>query len=86
MTAAHACAQVWTSPGQWSFPINLPVQAFGVFPAGTLQNGQTYPWTEDLDFRIFKGRVAKGALHCTFLPGHDVAVAHEMAVLCYHDM
>jgi Domain of unknown function (DUF4336) len=20
------CAQVWTSPGQWSFPVNLPVQ------------------------------------------------------------
>lgn len=20
------CTQVWTSPGQWSFPVNLPVQ------------------------------------------------------------
>lgn len=51
---------MWSSPGQWSFPINLPVQAFGVFPAATLQQGEKYPWSEDLDFRIFKGRVAKG--------------------------
>jgi hypothetical protein len=51
--------QVWASPGQWSFPVNLPVQAFGVFPDGTLRPGETYPWSEDLDFRIFKGRVAK---------------------------
>jgi hypothetical protein len=38
----------------------VSVQAFGVFPAGMLRPGDTYPWSEDLDFRIFKGRVAKG--------------------------
>jgi len=53
-------AQVWSSPGQWSFPLNLPVQFFGVFPQATLQQGETYPWSDDLDFRIFKGRVANG--------------------------
>ena len=52
---------MWASPGQWSFPVNLPVQFFGVFPEATLQPGGSYPWSQDLDFRIFKGRVANGA-------------------------
>lgn len=44
------------------------MQAFGVFPTGTLRPGETYPWSEDLDFRVFKGRVAKGAALFSFTP------------------
>jgi hypothetical protein len=29
-------AQVWVAPAQWSFPLNLPPQFFGIFPAGEL--------------------------------------------------
>jgi len=29
-------AQVWVAPAQWSFPVNLPPQFFGIFPAGEL--------------------------------------------------
>lgn len=29
-------AQVWVAPGQFSFPLNLPNQFFGIFPAGEL--------------------------------------------------
>lgn len=55
-------AKVWSSPGQWSFPLNLPSQLFGIFPEATLEQGQSYPWSPDLDFRIFRGMVAKGNL------------------------
>jgi hypothetical protein len=29
-------AKVWVAPAQWSFPLNLPPQFFGIFPAGEL--------------------------------------------------
>lgn len=59
--------QVYVAPHQWSFPLNLPVQLFGIFPAGTLEEGGQYPWGDELDFRIFSANLAQGAA-----PGHSV--------------
>ena len=52
---------MYVAPHQWSFPLNLPVQLFGIFPAGTLDEGGEYPWGDELDFRIFSANLAQGA-------------------------
>ena len=49
------------APHQWSFPLDLPVQAFGIFPVGVLTPGAAYPWGDELDFRTFSANLARGA-------------------------
>ena len=53
--------QVYVAPHQWSFPLDLPVQAFGIFPSGKLTEGEPYLWGGELDFRIFSANLAQGA-------------------------
>jgi hypothetical protein len=44
---------VYTTPFQWSFPLNLPPQFFGIFPAGTLlDEDQTTPWSEEIEQKL----------------------------------
>lgn len=53
-------------------PLDMMSTLFGSHPGvhcvelcvaeATLEQGQSYPWSQDLDFRIFRGMVAKGAL------------------------
>eukprot|EP00878_Enallax_costatus_P007051 GHUV01007390.1.p1 GENE.GHUV01007390.1~~GHUV01007390.1.p1 ORF type:complete len:359 (+),score=32.26 GHUV01007390.1:261-1337(+) len=46
-------AKVYTTPFQWSFPLNLPPQFFGVFPAGTLIDGDdTTPWADEIEQKV----------------------------------
>lgn len=52
---------MYVTPHQWSFPLDLPVQAFGIFPVGKLKQGEQYPWRGELDFRIFTANLAQGA-------------------------
>lgn len=56
-----SAAQVYVAPHQWSFPLDLPIQAFGIFPAGQLREGEAYPWQGELDFRTFSANLAQGA-------------------------
>eukprot|EP00193_Tetraselmis_chui_P009996 CAMPEP_0177784900 /NCGR_PEP_ID=MMETSP0491_2-20121128/19983_1 /TAXON_ID=63592 /ORGANISM="Tetraselmis chuii, Strain PLY429" /LENGTH=352 /DNA_ID=CAMNT_0019305769 /DNA_START=204 /DNA_END=1264 /DNA_ORIENTATION=+ len=44
-------AQHWVTPGQWSWPINLPIAFFGVLKAKTLGKDEA-PWEEDIDMKI----------------------------------
>jgi hypothetical protein len=47
-------AQVWVTPQQWSWPINLPVQFYGIFPTGELSTGDAdAPWDADFDIKVF---------------------------------
>ncbi|EFJ41123.1 hypothetical protein VOLCADRAFT_107814 [Volvox carteri f. nagariensis] len=47
-------AKVYVAPYQWSFPINLPPQFFGIFPAGELTTGDPdVPWAEEIEQKLF---------------------------------
>lgn len=41
------------TPFQWSFPLNLPPQFFGIFPAGELVDGDTdTPWGGEIEQKL----------------------------------
>ena len=42
-------AAVWPVGGQWSWPVDLPPQAFGIFPAGFIDgdDGAGIPWADE---------------------------------------
>lgn len=46
-------AQVWIAPYQWSFPLNLPPQFFGIFPTGTLvSDDANVPWADEIEQKV----------------------------------
>jgi hypothetical protein len=46
-------SQVWVTPFQWSFPLNLPPQFFGIFPAGELVSDDTdTPWGDEIEQKL----------------------------------
>jgi len=52
-------ADLWVAPGQWSFPLNLPLSALGLFPrkASVLPvdpNKCDAPWKDEFDYRVLK--------------------------------
>lgn len=49
-------AKVYVAPNQWSWPINLPLQFFGIFPNRILNKSENdkMPWSDEIDFKIFK--------------------------------
>ena len=50
-TLTHSCSQ-------WSWPINLPVQFFGIFPAGVLRDGDaSAPWADEIEQKVFQASV-----------------------------
>ncbi|KAG2498386.1 hypothetical protein HYH03_003645 [Edaphochlamys debaryana] len=47
-------AKVYIAPGQWSYPINLPPQFFGIFPAGELlTDDASAPWADEIEQKVF---------------------------------
>ena len=46
-------AEVWIAPGQFSFPLNLPNEFFGIFPTGTIAN-EDMPWATEIDTKLLK--------------------------------
>ena len=46
-------AKVYTAPFQWSFPLNLPPQFFGIFPSGEISEGEEMPWSDEIDHKLF---------------------------------
>lgn len=45
---------------QWSWPLSLPPQLFGIFPQGVLvDRDESVPWAADLEQRTYTGRVSK---------------------------
>ncbi|XP_002990504.2 uncharacterized protein LOC9631551 [Selaginella moellendorffii] len=45
-------AQVWVTPGQWSWPLNLPLEFFGIFSSRTLRDDGSVPWGSEIDYKI----------------------------------
>lgn len=48
-------AKVWVAPAQWSWPLNLPTQLFGIFPAGILEdNDKSTPWADEIEQKVLQ--------------------------------
>ncbi|GAA0170481.1 hypothetical protein LIER_24729 [Lithospermum erythrorhizon] len=46
-------AQVWVAPRQWSWPLNLPLEFFGIFRSKTLQNDDmSTPWVGEIEQKV----------------------------------
>lgn len=59
------------SSRQWSWPINLPAQFFGIFPTGILKDGDTTtPWASEIDQKVLVSSVGIG-------PYIEVAFFHK---------
>ena len=45
--------QVYTNPFQWSFPLNLPSQIYGIFSSGDLiTDDKTVPWADEIEQKL----------------------------------
>lgn len=44
---------------QWSWPVNLPVQFFGIFPSGVVEESATMPWSEEIEHKCFSSPVGR---------------------------
>ncbi|KAK4279420.1 hypothetical protein QN277_011205 [Acacia crassicarpa] len=46
-------AQVWVAPRQWSWPLNLPLEFFGIFRSKTLKDeDSSTPWADEIEHKI----------------------------------
>ncbi|KAF6171736.1 hypothetical protein GIB67_007257 [Kingdonia uniflora] len=46
-------AKVWVAPRQWSWPLNLPLEFFGIFRAKTLKDEDvTTPWANEIEQKV----------------------------------
>lgn len=46
-------AQVWVAPRQWSWPLNLPLEFFGIFRAKILRDEDpTAPWADEIEHKV----------------------------------
>jgi hypothetical protein len=46
-------AQIWVAPRQWSWPINLPLEFFGIFRAKPLQDeDDDTPWAGEIEQKM----------------------------------
>lgn len=64
-------AQVWVAPRQWSWPINLPVQLFGIFKPKTIRDdNDAAPWADEIDQKVLSCPVGIG-------PYVEVAFFHK---------
>ncbi len=72
---------------QWSWPLWLPVQFFGIFPDSTLvDNDSSAPWSEELEQKLFSSAVGEPFPYCQ-QQSTDVAVTfllYNMAILLGH--
>ena len=67
---AFPSAAAYVAPRLWSWPINLPAQFFGIFPAGVLDAGAKVPWGDEIEHRPFASSVGVG-------PYSEVAFFHR---------
>lgn len=66
-------AKVYVAPKQWSWPINLPPQLFGIFPTknGVLKSDDTTtPWADEIEQKVLVSSVGIG-------PYIEVAFFHK---------
>ncbi|XP_050227881.1 uncharacterized protein LOC126677355 [Mercurialis annua] len=46
-------AQIWVAPRQWSWPLNLPLEFFGIFRSKTLKDEDLLtPWADEIEQKV----------------------------------
>ncbi|KAK9699346.1 hypothetical protein RND81_08G168600 [Saponaria officinalis] len=46
-------AQIWVAPRQWSWPLNLPLEFFGIFRSKTLEDEDlSTPWSNEIEQKV----------------------------------
>jgi hypothetical protein len=65
-------AQIWVAPRQWSWPINLPLEFFGIFRAKPLKDeDDATPWAVEIEQKVLSspevGIVPADVQHCFVL-------------------
>lgn len=46
-------AQIWVAPRQWSWPLNLPLEFFGIFRARILKDeDMATPWADEIEQKV----------------------------------
>ena len=46
-------AQVWVAPRQWSWPLNLPLEFFGIFGSKTIKDDDiSTPWAGEIEQKV----------------------------------
>ncbi|KAL5987278.1 hypothetical protein ACLOJK_038440 [Asimina triloba] len=46
-------AQIWVAPRQWSWPLNLPLEFFGIFRSKTLRDeDMSTPWANEIEQKL----------------------------------
>ena len=55
---------------QWSWPLPLPVQFFGIFPTGgtIMEDDQELPWSDELEHKIFVSAIGELPLSLLLCP------------------
>lgn len=58
-------AKIWVAPRQWSWPINLPLEFFGIFRSKPLKDEDTStPWADEIEQKILSSpEVGRSSLH-----------------------
>jgi hypothetical protein len=64
-------AQIWVAPRQWSWPINLPLEFFGIFRSKPLKDEDKYtPWAAEIEQKVLSSpEVGISAAHFSALFG-----------------
>lgn len=58
-------AQIWVAPRQWSWPLNLPLEFFGIFRAKTLKDeDMSTPWADEIEQKVLSSPEV-GNVDCT---------------------
>lgn len=72
-------AKVWIAPRQWSWPLPLPVQFFGIFPTGgtITEEDQELPWSDELQHKIFVSAI--GGASAGVGPYVEVVFLHKQS-------
>jgi hypothetical protein len=64
-------AQIWVAPRQWSWPINLPLEFFGIFRSKPLKDEDKYtPWTAEIEQKVLSS------------PEVVISAAHFFSIVC----
>lgn len=72
-------AQVWIAPDQWSWPINLPPQFFGIFKTGTLGIDPT-PFDDEFEYELLQPPALGVASYVSFT---ECAFLHKVGIFVY---
>lgn len=58
-------AQIWVAPRQWSWPLNLPLEFFGIFRSKTIKdNDLSTPWADEIEQKVLSSPEV-GKIICT---------------------